>query len=93
MALFTTRVELHDASAKDYDLLHEEMKKRGFLRVITSDSGITFHLPFAEYTISGALTREGVLERAEAAATTTRRKAALLVTEAIGRTWSGLDRV
>jgi hypothetical protein len=44
MALFTTRVELHNASYSDYETLHAAMERRGFSRRITSDSGKTYRL-------------------------------------------------
>lgn len=93
MALFTTRVELHNASYSDYETLHAAMERRGFSRQITSDSGKTYHLPTAEYNRDGALTRQQVLDSAKAAATETGKKFAVLVSEADGRTWVGLQEV
>lgn len=93
MASFTTRVELHNASSEDYDTLHDEMRKRDFSRVITGDTGVTYHLPFAEYACSGTMTRAVVLQRAKAAAAVTGCSAAVLVTESAGRSWDGLKKV
>ena len=93
MATFTTRVELHRAYDDDYDVLHAAMERRGFSRQITSDSGKTYHLPTAEYNISGNKTRDQVLDLAKAAASETNKKHAVLVTESNGRSWSGLEQV
>jgi hypothetical protein len=64
MATFMTRVELHSADEDDYETLHAAMEKEGFNRTITSDDGVTYHLPTAEYYRSTHLTRTQVLERA-----------------------------
>jgi hypothetical protein len=90
---FTTRVELHYASDEDYESLHEAMKREAFSREITSNDGVTYHLPTAEYNYEGNRTGSEVLDAAKRAANTTRLKYAVLVTESDGRTWSGLQRV
>jgi hypothetical protein len=93
MPSFTTRVELHQASYQDYENLHAAMENAGFSRFITSDDGQTYHLPTAEYDRSGDLTRSQVLSQARAAANSTGRDNAVLVTESKGRTWNGLQKV
>ena len=90
MASFTIRVELHYASEADYQTLHSAMERAGFSRFITSDDGITYHLPLAEYNREGNLTRSQVLASARTAADTTRKTYAVLVSETSGRTWVGL---
>lgn len=92
MAAFTTRVELHRAYEDDYEVLHAAMEERGFSRYITSDDGVTYHLPTAEYNYSGNKTRGQVLALAKAAAAETNKKYAVLVTESKGRTWYGLQK-
>jgi hypothetical protein len=89
---YTTRVELHSATDDDYDTLHSAMKRERFSRLITSDDGVTYHLPTAEYNYVGDRTRSEVLEAANRAADTTHLKHAVLVTESKGRSWSGLKR-
>lgn len=86
---YTTRVELHDADYSDYETLHDAMKGKGFSRYITSDDGIKYHLPEAEYDFSGS-SRADVLALAKSAAQTTRKSFAVLVTESNARTWHGL---
>ena len=92
MPSFTTRVELHKADDEDYDVLHAAMEERNFSRLITSDKGIIYHLPTAEYDYSGNKTRSDVLELAKAAAAETNKKFAVIVTESNGRTWFGLSK-
>jgi hypothetical protein len=92
MATFTTRVELHGATRDDYETLHDAMEGEGFSRKIKGDDGTRYHLPEAEYTISGVLTRTDVLDRAERAADQTGRSSSLLVTEAVGRSWRRLSK-
>jgi hypothetical protein len=93
LATFTTRVELHKAYEDDYEVLRAAMEQRGFSRQITSDDGVTYHLPTAEYNYSGSKTRSRVLELAKEAASETNKKYAVLVTESNGRSWSGLEHV
>jgi hypothetical protein len=91
MTAFTTRVELHRATADDYEELHAEMEARGFRRSITANTGDAYQLPTAEYNWIGSATRQQVRALAEAAAAAMGRKAAVLVTESAGRSFSGLS--
>ncbi|WP_084801511.1 hypothetical protein [Bradyrhizobium sp. Ec3.3] len=91
MASFTKRVELHNADWSDYELLHKKMAAQGFSRVITSDNGKRYQLPPAEYNFEGSSTRGDVLAKAQTAAGQVKTSYAVFVTEAVGRTWSGLD--
>jgi len=93
MAWFITRVELHYATDTDYTFLHAVMAINGFLRTITSDERVTYHLPPAEYFREGNLTRHQVLEFAKAAAKVTGRKFSIVVTETPGVSWFGLEKV
>ena len=91
---FTTRVELHDATVKDYEKLHSEMENQKFSRTITSsDDGTIYHLPTAEYNKIGNFTKYDVLNSAKAAATQTGKKFSILVTVSNGRTWTNLPVV
>jgi hypothetical protein len=93
MISFTVRVELHDATRADYNLLHTLMGDQGFKRTITSGDGITYELPEAEYDYSGDVTKADVLARAKKAADSTEKKYAVLITQSNGRTWVGLNKV
>jgi hypothetical protein len=94
MPSFTTRVELHGATDRDYDTLHGAMEAEGFSRTIKdSEEGTWYHLPTAEYDRSGELTRADVLASAKRAAAKTNKTFAVLVTQSNGRTWEGLKPV
>lgn len=93
MANFTVRVELHNAQWSDYDQLHGAMEQRGFTRQIISDEGSTYEMPWAEYNGAGNLTSPQVRDIAKAAADSTGKQSAVLVTEAVSRAWIGLAPV
>jgi hypothetical protein len=93
MAAFMTRVELHSATWADYNTLHAAMEAQGFSRQITADDGQAYHLPTAEYYFVGNVTRSQVLAKAQAAAASTGKSYAALVTESNGVTWVGLALV
>lgn len=92
MASFTVRMVLEDASWEDYEELHEHMKGKGFAKTITGSSGTRYQLPDAEYNYEGQATRSQVFEKAKAAAKATGLSYSVFVTEALGRTWCGLDK-
>jgi hypothetical protein len=86
MAKFTTRVELHKATDEDYNTLHKAMEKFGFIRTIEDSVGKTYHLPTAEYNrIVEGVTAQKVLNDAKAAASSTKLKYWILVTESVRR--------
>ena len=74
MASFVTRVELHGASAADYERLHVAMERSGFSRQIQADNGNCFQLPTAEYCHQGNYDAASVNDAAEKAAATTGRR-------------------
>jgi hypothetical protein len=67
MTTFLTRVELHVATAADYEKLHDEMAKRRFSRQIRANDGTMYHLPTAEYSSYAELSTDAVRELADAA--------------------------
>lgn len=91
MASFTVRIELHNANADDYEVLHGAMAQQGFFPRIRADNGKVYHMPWAEYDYSSEEPDGDVLTRAKAAAARTRRQFAALVTRAQSRMWFGLD--
>jgi hypothetical protein len=93
MANFTVRVELHNAQWSDYDQLHGAMEQKGFTRQIISDDGGRYQMPWAEYNGAGNLTAPQVRDIAKAAADSTGKQSAVLVTEAASRAWIGLSPV
>ena len=93
MANFTVRVELHQATWDDYETLHAAMEAKGFSRQITSNDGKTYQLPLAEYNGTGNLNAERVRDIARAAANSTGKHNAVLVSETPARAWIGLEQV
>ena len=93
MASFTTRVELHKATAADYAALHQAMEAKGFSRTISSDDGVQYHLPTAEYNRSGTISIEQVRADAVTAAKSTGKTHSVFVSETTCRVWVGLDKV
>ena len=78
----------------DYEKLHAEMAKQGFVRTIVSDDNVTYHLPTAEYNlVANNFTLGQVLEKAKVAAKQTGKENSIIVTEANGRTWHNLPVV
>jgi hypothetical protein len=92
MAQFTVRVELHDAKWADYEALHKAMERQGFSRLIMADDGRRYHLPWAEYDRNANLTSSQVRDIARAAANSTGKQNAVLVTETVSRAWIGLPQ-
>ena len=93
MAAFTVRVVLYKADLEDYEELYEYMNSEGFDKTITSDDGVTFQLPDAEYNYQGNISRSDVLEKAKIAARKTQKNYSVLVTESNGRSWYNLNKV
>jgi len=93
MANYTVRIELREAEREDYTVLYEEMEARGFTDTITSNDGITYQLPDAEYNYEGEATRKEVLAMAKSAAEETGVEYSVLVTQSTGRTWHNLRKV
>ncbi len=87
MALFFVRVELHDATSKDYDVLHENMAKASYSRSIKDGAGSVFQLPTAEYARYFTATVDRVIEEVKKVAATTGKTYWVLVSEAAH--WSG----
>jgi len=92
MSQYTVRIELHSSQYNpDFETLHRAMAQKGFSKLITSDSGVTYHLPRGEYNIDTTSDRSKVLNAAKEAVKATGQGAEILVTESSGRTWSGLS--
>jgi len=91
--MFTTRIVLKDADWEDYVGLHKLMATQGFTKNITSDDGIVYELPDAEYNLVGELTISDAYEKAKAAADKTKLKYSILVSQATRRKWVGLEQM
>ncbi len=92
MASFTTRVVLHEAESGDYENLHDYMKDKGFKRTIKSKKGNVYEMPEAEYNYSGNDTLDNVMDKAKKAATLTKRKYSVLITQSKRRKWYNLRK-
>lgn len=94
MAEFTVRVVLHDkATWDDYETLAAALAEKNITDVLTSDDGVKYKMPPAEYQCRGDITKADVLTHCRNAAGSTGKKYSVLVTESNGRTWVGLDTV
>ncbi len=91
MAIFTTRVELHQGESSDYAELHKEMTKNGFTRFIIVNKEKRL-MPTAEYTYTGEVVKAEVLKLAKEAVAVIRKEAAILITESAGRTSHNLPK-
>jgi hypothetical protein len=93
MAFFITRVELHDSVLADYKRLKTAMQSLGFTKLIEATNGIKYILPTAVYGFNGneKATPDNVLRLAVKAATTTRRKYGIVVTQSAAASFVGLD--
>lgn len=92
MTSFTVRIELRGADPSDYVDLYEKMESKGFSKYITSNSGIKYQLPTAEYNYSSASkSRKEIRDLAYRIAKEVNDNPAVLVTESDGRAWEGLD--
>jgi hypothetical protein len=93
MAIFYTRIELHDAEWSDYETLHEQMANQGFTQTITADSGMVYQLPPAEYRIDVDVNKSDILERAKLAAKTTKKKHGIFIIKSAGTLFTGLESI
>jgi hypothetical protein len=93
MSSFTIRVELHDANSQHYVDMAKDLARQGITDVITADNGTSYTMSPAEYNYIGNASADDVLEAVKASAAKTGRRYAVFVTEAIRRTWVGLQQV
>lgn len=93
MARFTIRIELHEATWDDYVAMYDHLAGYGITDILTSDDGVKYKMPPAEYNYEGNSTRSEVLESAKKCAAKVVKSYAILVTESAGRTWNGLGKV
>jgi hypothetical protein len=93
MSKFTVRVELFGkASNDDYDLLHENMQSKRYLRVIKGDDS-WYHLPSATYTAEKDTSTEAVRDEVADIAASVWSDSGVFVTKAEdGRFWHSLRK-
>lgn len=90
MAEFTVRVELHNADADEYELLHQRMIGRGYAKEVRDDNGRMHALPTAEYVATKNLSVVQVRDEVLAIARLVKPSPypEVLVTEANNRAWA-----
>jgi len=92
MAQFTIRVELHGATAEQYETLHQRMETAGFHRAIAgvdaSGQQGWWQLPTAEYDYEADNTAQGVRDYAKIIADSVKSGSWILVTQVANRSWS-----
>ncbi len=90
MAEFTVRVELHNADADDYELLHQRMASRGYAKEVQGDNGRMHALPTAEYIATKNLSVVQVRDEVFAIAQLIKPSPypEVLVTEANNKAWA-----
>ena len=87
MSQFITRIELHAASERDYEILRMKMLAIGFASSIKADNGLEYQLPTAEFIIEGNYSLTQVYDLAERATRGTRRQNVILVVHSKGITF------
>ena len=93
MPHYTIRVELHKGTWDDYVELHKHLAVHGIVDTITSDEGVRYKLPPAEYNYEGNNDIGRVVEICKQSAAKVVQSYAVLVTEANRRSWYGLQKV
>ncbi len=94
MTNYIARVELHRATEEDYERLHDAMERLGFVRWIIGDDGVAYRLPTAQYHMANtSLGTRDAWERANIAANSVKPRPTpwVIVTQAAGTLWSGLE--
>ena len=92
MAVFITRVELHNADDNDYKVLHVGMKELNFsINIKDIATGKKYHLPTATYYSFGLENSEDVVKLAKSAASKTGRRFSIISAKSTDVIWSGLD--
>lgn len=95
MSRFIVRVELRKANPEDYEMLHNEMLKLDFFKIIKDDkTGKYYHLPDAEYYYVGEIMDiENLINRVHIAASKINKEYQVLVTKSAGIIFFGLDEL
>lgn len=92
MIQFITRVELHHATEKDYEKLHDEMYKQKFFKIILDTTTHEWvRLPTAEYHSYSNLGIDEVAKLAEKTALKTGKSCSILVVQSAGIRWMNLN--
>lgn len=93
MASFTISIELRDDTESAYQNLNNIMRSYGFKHSVSDDDGVHYRLLRGEFTCSGYLCRQEILDRVFNATLKILPYPKVLVTEAAGRAWRGLEKI
>lgn len=93
MAIFTIRVELHDATWTDYSNLATRLAQQGITDIIQADNGTRYKLPPAEYSYVGNVTLEQIYGTVNRVTSTLGKRFAILANEVSSCKWTGLSPV
>lgn len=93
MALFTIRVELHDAKPQHYATLLQAFAQVGVGDVLTAENGTKWQLPSGEYAYVGNETQDQVVNAVKGIANSVIATNSVLVTKAESVSWNGLKEV
>lgn len=93
MVCFTIRVLLHgNATWFDYAQLSTKLAEHNIIDVITSNDGVKYKLPPAEYQCHSGLSATQARDICVAVAKTIGKSHAVLVTKSKERAWVGLAK-
>lgn len=95
MASFNISIELRgkDDEKGDYRRLRDRMSEQGFRHSVVDKAGINFRLPRDEYVYTGYETRQEILEKVRQILLEFNPDPGVMVTEAAGRAWTGLEKI
>ena len=91
MSNYMARVELYAGGENEYSQLDANMGRRGYLRTMAGEDGVSYTLPTGTYYVAeSSAMLEVALRAAVDAASETGKQAAVMVTDWRSARWSGL---
>ena len=94
MSNYIARVELHAASYDDYENLHGQMLRWGFVRTIKGNNGSTYQLPTGTYVSAADFaSASAALQATVAAAGATGKTFSIIAADWSSASWQGLPIV
>ena len=95
MASFNILIELRGEidAAGDHRRLREAMSANGFRHSISDKAGVKFRLPQDEFTFSGYVSRNEVLDNVYLIVSKFVPPPGIMVTKSAGRVWRGLQEI
>jgi hypothetical protein len=91
MANYMARIELYTAGENEYSQLDANMGRRGYLRTMMGEDGVSYKLPTGTYYVAeSSAMLEVALRAAVDAASETGKQSAVMVIDWRSARWSGL---